>query len=406
MSYTNKKLNIFTLSGLIIGPILGSGVILLPPLLFNLIGNYSLIVWLIIAGLGFIFALIFGKLAILFPGDGGVSLATKNAMGKKYQLLTSFYLIFAVFFGPIAVLLTASSFIEQYFVGTHIAIITFGLYILTYLLLTIRIDFLGKLMLFITSLATVIFLISSIVILWQVENFVFTLPNFDIQNIGYSFLLVFWAIVGWEVIGNYSADVEDTKTLTYSVIFSAIIVSLVYILLASAICFGNFEYQEAGAFQLVWIIEPIFKEYSNIILMTITLFLCIGAIVLFIGGVARLISSLKLATYTSKHIKTGAPIGALNFLAIVHMITLTFVYLDIFNVSDLVAFADGFFIANALIGLVTAIILFDNGLLKYSAYILFILFFTILLFSNIFILLVLVALFLFTYFKKEQSSQL
>ena len=115
MHKNNKKLNTFTLSGLIIGPILGSGVILLPSMLYNKIGNYSLIIWAMILSLGFIFALIFGKLAILFPGDGGVSLATKEALGKKYQLLTSFYLICAVFFGPVAVLLIAGQFIKPYF---------------------------------------------------------------------------------------------------------------------------------------------------------------------------------------------------------------------------------------------------------------------------------------------------
>ena len=126
-----KKLNTFTLSGLIIGPILGSGVILLPSMLYNMIGNFSLIIWAIILSLGFIFALIFGKLAILFPGDGGVSLATKNALGKKYQLLTSFYLICAVFFGPVAVLLIAGQFIKPYFPDTSVVTLGFFIYLIT-----------------------------------------------------------------------------------------------------------------------------------------------------------------------------------------------------------------------------------------------------------------------------------
>ena len=131
----SKKLNTFTLSGLIIGPILGSGVILLPPLLYNNIGSFSLVIWFCILFLGFIFALVFGKLAILFPGDGGVSLATKEVMGKKYQLLTSFYLICAVFFGPVAVLLIAAQFIQEYFPNTSLVTLGFYIYILTYVLL-------------------------------------------------------------------------------------------------------------------------------------------------------------------------------------------------------------------------------------------------------------------------------
>ncbi len=160
MSKENKKLNTLTLSGLIIGPILGSGVILLPALLFNMIGNYSLIIWSLILFLGFIFALIFGKLAILYPGDGGVSLATKEVLGRKYQLLSSFYLIFAVFFGPVAVLLIAAMFIKPYFSNIPIEVLGFFIYILTYFLLLFRIDFIGKLMLIVSSTITIIFLLS------------------------------------------------------------------------------------------------------------------------------------------------------------------------------------------------------------------------------------------------------
>ena len=92
-----------------------------------------------------------------------------------------------------------------------------------------------------TKLITIIFLISSVNILINVNNFTFSLPSIEIKQIGYSFLLAFWAIVGWEVIGNYSKEAKDTKTLTNAVVFSAIIVSSVYFLVGLAICFGEFE---------------------------------------------------------------------------------------------------------------------------------------------------------------------
>ena len=395
-----KKLNTFTLSGLIIGPILGSGVILLPSMLYNMIGNFSLIIWAIILSLGFIFALIFGKLAILFPGDGGVSLATKNALGKKYQLLTSFYLICAVFFGPVAVLLIAGQFIKPYFPDTSVVTLGFFIYLITYALLLFRIDFIGKLMLIVSSAITIIFLISSINILLQTSNFSLLIPSIEFSQIGYSFLLAFWAIVGWEVIGNYSNEVKETKTLTNAVIFSAIIVSLVYILICLAILFGDFEKKGLESFKLIWLIEPIFKSYSNLILSSISLILCIGTLILFVGGVARLISSLKLSNYTSTHLSNKTPIGALNFLSMIYIITLILVYFEILSLDNLVAFADGFFIANAIIGLITAIVIFEKGFLKYCSILLTLVFFAILLFSNIFILMLIISLFIFTYLKK------
>ncbi|WP_162984569.1 APC family permease [Poseidonibacter antarcticus] len=398
MSHNSNRLNTFTLSGLIIGPILGSGLILLPPLLYNMVGNFSLIIWAIILTLGFIFALIFGKLAVLYKGDGGVSLATKEAMGKKYQLLTSFYLICAVFFGPVAVLIIAAEFIKPYFPNVSLELLGFFIYILTYLFLLIKINFLGKLMLIVSSVITLIFLISSINIILNINNFHFTLPTLSINEFGHSLIIVFWSIVGWEVIGNYSKEVEKTKTLTNAVKLSAIIISLVYILTAIAICFGDFPKDEE--FKLVWIIKPIFTDFSNAILATVSIILCIGTLILFVGGVARLISSLNLTTYTSKHLSNNTPIGALNLLSIIYIITLLLVYSKILTLDNLVAFADGFFIANAIIGLITAVILFEKGFLKISAIILSILFGIILLFSNIFIILVIFLLFLFTYLKK------
>ena len=402
MHQDNKKLNTLTLSGLIIGPILGSGVILLPAMLYNMIGNYSLVIWTAILSLGFIFALIFGKLAILFPGDGGVSLATKEALGKKYQLLTSFYLICAVFFGPVAVLLIAGQFVKPYFPDTSVVVLGFYIYLITYILLLLKIDFIGKLMLIVSSAITLIFLISSINILLQTSSFEFFIPSIESSQVGYSFLLAFWAIVGWEVIGNYSNEVKETKTLTNAVIFSAITVSLVYILICLAIVFGDFEHKNIDKFKLIWLIEPIFKSYSNMILSSISLVLCIGTLILFVGGVARLISSLKLTSYTSKHLSNKTPIGALNLLSLIYIITLILVYYKILTLDNLVAFADGFFIANAIIGLITAIVLFEKGFLKYCSIFLTLVFFVILLFSNIFILITIISLFIFTYLKKTQ----
>jgi len=403
---TSKKLNAFTLSGLIIGPILGSGVILLPPLIYNMVENYSLFVWLVILVLGFAFALIFGKLAILFPGEAGVSLATKEAMGEKYQLLTSFYLILAVFFGPVAVLLIAGDFIQEYFPSTNLSLLALGIYIITYCLLLVKIDFLGKLMLIVSTAVAAIFLVSSIFILVQTQSFSFVLPQVEIDKLGYSFLIIFWSIVGWEVIGNYSNDVKDTKTLKNAVVFSATAVSVIYFLITLAICFSDFPLKQTESFKLIWLIQPLFGAYSTIILASISLILCIGTLILFVGGVARLILALShkkanfLTRETSKYLKNGTPIGALNLLAAIHMITLYLVYEKVLNLDNLVAFADGFFIANAIIGLFTAIILFEKSFLKYSAFVLAFLFFIILLFSNIYILVTILLLFVFTYLKK------
>lgn len=100
----NKKIGPLLLSGLIIGPILGSGVILLPPLTYGKLGASSIWAWIIIMALGVVFALIFVKLSVLYPGDGGMTIAIEKALGKTPKLYASLLMIASVTFGPVAVI--------------------------------------------------------------------------------------------------------------------------------------------------------------------------------------------------------------------------------------------------------------------------------------------------------------
>lgn len=86
-----KKIGPFLLSGLMIGPILGSGIILLPPpLAYGKLGTGSIWSWVTIMGLGAIFAMIFSKLSILHPGDGGMTIAIEQAMGAVSNYMHRF----------------------------------------------------------------------------------------------------------------------------------------------------------------------------------------------------------------------------------------------------------------------------------------------------------------------------
>lgn len=394
----SNKLNTFTLSGLMIGPVLGTGIILLPPLIYNISHEYSLFIWGLILCCGLIFSLIFAKLSILYKGNEGASLATKNVLGVKYQKLTSFYLISAVCFGPVAVLLIGVEFIQGYFTSLNNINVGVIIYFIIFLLLLQRIKLIGLIMLIATSLTSLLLVYSSINILLETNTYEFNLFDIHFKDIGYSFLLAFWAIVGWEIIGNYSADVNESKTIKKAVLYSAIIVTIIYALIALAILFGDFK-NKKDTFELIWLLQPSFGTYSKIILSITSLTLSIGTLIMFIGGVARLITTLNISKVTSYKLKSGSPIGALTILALIHMFILYLVSIEILNISKLVAIADGFFIANAIIGLATAIKLFEKGFLKNSSYILISLFFLILLFSNIYILLFIVGLFLYTHFK-------
>lgn len=399
---TAKKLNAVTLAGLIIGPILGSGLVILPPLLYNETGTYSLIIWAAILTLGFLFAMVFGKLSTLYPGEGGVSLATEAALGKPFRKLTSFYLICAVLFGPVPVAMIAGEFLHNLIPALPVNASALCILLTTYGLLLIRLQFLGKLMLIISSTIAIIFASSAIAVLTGDIQPTLPLPAMSIPKLGHSFLVAFWAIVGWEVIGGYSKEVKRNTVFMHGVLIAAVAVFLIYSLVITAICFGPFEPQ---AFRSEQLIGVLFGAGAPLILSVVSILLCLATLILFIGNVSRLIASLQLTPYTSRHSKNGIPPGALNVLTAINLCIFALVHFKVFTLKSLVAIADGFFLANAIIGLVTSILLFRHGPLRNTALLLTLVFAGILCFSHPLVLTVIFTLLAYTVLLSRKQKQ-
>lgn len=399
----SKQLGEFTLAGMIIGPILGSGLVILPPLLYNETGNVCLIIWAAILTLGFMFAVVFGKLSSLYPGEGGASVATEVALGAHFRKLTSFYLICAVFFGPVAVSLIAGEFLHNLVPVLSVNASAVCILLSTFCLLLIRIQFLGKLMLAASSVIALIFVSSSVAVFTGDIKPDLVLPAISGPELGHSFLVAFWAIVGWEVIGGYSKEVKSNRCFMRGVVMGALVVSFVYALVIAAICFGPFGV-DGHLFRSEQLIGILFGEYSSGIVSSVSILLCLGTLVLFLGSIARLISSMKLTKCSSTHSKSGTPIGALSLLTGSNLLILGLVCFDLFNLKNLVAIADGFFLANAIIGLITAIVLFKNGALRVTALILTVVFLAILSFSKPGVLLAIVALLIYTCIQAKKGG--
>lgn len=378
-----KQLNTLTLSGLMIGPILGSGIILLPPLVYNLTGNLSLPVWLVMLLFGFTFALVLGDLSIKFPGDEGVTNAVKEAFSSKFKYLTSYYLISAVLFGPVAVYLIGAQFIEP-LLGLDVTTISFLMLLFVCFTLLCPIHFLGTVSLAVTTITGIILTLGSGAVLFGHETTFSLEAPFDFAAISRALLLAFWSIVGWEVVGNYSKEVLHPKTtIPRAVKMSAVVISVIYLMVICAIQFADLQDENA----ITAIISPLFGKSSGLIMGILSLMLCLSTVLLFVGGVARLIAGISASQTTpinllSRRLRNGAPLGAIIFLCAANAIVLLLVYLKIFNTEDLVALADGFFIANAAIALLAAYKLATNKIIRYTALTLGLLFGCILLTSH------------------------
>ncbi|EKD37777.1 MAG: Amino acid permease-associated protein, partial [uncultured bacterium] len=112
----------------------------------------------------------------------------------------------------------------------------------------------------------------------------------------------------------------------------------------------------------------------------LTLSLCTATYLLFVGGVARLIGALAREDFLPRILaasnREGAPVGAIVALTAVHLAVALAASWGAVTVETLVALADGFFIANATIGIAAAYKLFP-GLLPRLATLLLGLFFVV-----------------------------
>ncbi|WP_164931392.1 APC family permease [Longirhabdus pacifica] len=400
-----KKLNAIQLSGLIIGPILGSGIIILPPLIYEVAGEYAILSWVIIMIVNCFFAYLFGQLSMKFPGDAGVTQAIEAVFGKQIRMLASFFIIGAVCFGPIAVLLTAAQFLPNPFLSTEwTAFVLMGL---SLVILLRHVSFVGQLSFILSSISVILLFSGGLVSLVLEPKLVSMNTSFDLSSFGSSLLLLFWMVVGWEVIGNYSNEVKNTrKTIPRAITFSTITITVVCLIVAAAIQWSDIqgEYITVTA-----VLKPLFGSAANVIMGIVAPSLCLTGVILFIGGIARLIHSTgvenkwpKIFTYKTAN---AVPITGIIMLFTVHMFVFIFIFFDVLHVQQLVAIADAFFISNVLVCLLAAWKLFPSKKVKIMITIMCIVLFGILLFSSPYVLIVIVLLMCFFITKQVKENK-
>lgn len=380
-----KKIGWLLLSGLIIGPIMGTGIILLPPLVYEVAGVWALPAWVIMVGVSFLFAFIFSSLTILSPGDAGVANAIEKAFGAQIKLLASLYLIGAGLFGPAAVLLVGEKYGNP-FPTVEPALFALAIMPFCLFLLLRQITSLGRIALILSTVSSLILFVGGASCLLFYRKTEIVVQPFDTPTFGYTLLILFWIIVGWEVIGSFSGEVKDPKrSFLKAAIFSSIIIATVDIVVAAAVHYVDVAALGGGTLDMATILMPVFGRASRAVVGILALLLCINTYLAFVGGISRLTASLadsgQIAKFFGKRSKNSTPVSAILFIMSVHILLMVLLWLDILNIEILVAIADGFFITNALIGILAGMILFQSRWLKLTTLLLALFFAGILLFS-------------------------
>lgn len=385
-----KKIGPIRLSGLIIGPVLGSGIILLPPVAYKLMGSSAIYAWLLIMGLGIVFGYVFTRLSILSPGNEGVSIAIGRSLGPFYRELASNFIISAVCFGPVAVLMTAAVFIQKLLPWPEIRpeLISMMLLVFCGAILLKGLRIMSIITLVLSTLTAAMLVAGSIHALMFSSQWVMPEPIPSVSSFGFTLLLLFWAIVGWEIVGNYVEDVENPrKTLLQGMKIGMGVITGTYLLVSLAMQNLRIDGAAPSAPDAVLIMTPLFGKLAAPAIGLIASGLCIATYLMIVGGISRLIQAKaetgRMPALFIKMNGSGTPVAAIAALATVHTLMTVLLYSGLLHMEDLVTTANVFFIGNAVLGLTAAFRLMNGKALRVFIGILILTFCLMLLFSDI-----------------------
>lgn len=406
---SSKKLGPYTLSGLIVGPILGSGIIIIPPIIYEILKDYSIFAWIVMMIIGGIFAYFASKLCLKFPGDSGLTEVVGHSFGKQFKDLNAYYLLIALAMGPLVVIMVAGTYLSNSLSG-----LSFGpefysgiLMLIGGYVLSRNISCIGKISMAISTIISTILVLGSLfTILFFRKEDLFTSHVITTVDVGYSFLIMFWSIIGWEILGNYSLEVENPeKTIPKAAIISVLAMSVVYLLVAGAL--QVLDVSKLGLLNpvsgLSLILYPLFGNYSQLILSITITGLCLCSFLMLIGGASRLIYAQaesevfpEIFKYRSK---TNAPVYGISLLLLTNFLTLFAVYLKIVSLTDIIAAVNAFLIINIVMAAISSLKVFEKTVEKGFSIILSISFIGMFLFSSKIVMVIIFIMFFITFAK-------
>jgi basic amino acid/polyamine antiporter, APA family len=239
-----KALGFWTLTALVAGNVIGSGVFLLPSALAHF-GSIGIISWALVSVGAIALALVFAKLARIHPAVGGPYAYCREAFGDFVGFQVAYNYWIALWVGNAAVVVALVGYVSffwpaiNYNHGLAFFVAAFFLWLIT-AINVIGMRPAGVIQLVTTILKLIPLFVIAIVGLFFIHPHYLTKFNVShYSNFGAltaAAALAFWSFVGMESATVPADDVENpTKNIPRATIIGTLIAALIYILGAVAI---------------------------------------------------------------------------------------------------------------------------------------------------------------------------
>ena len=320
--------------------VLGSGVLVLPGLAAQIAGPASLVAWVALSIISYPLGYTFASLSARRPESGGVYSFARESLGPGAASAVGLLFILWYVTGAPVVTVIAASYLAYAFPLTRTEIfliaglLTLGAFLVNYrgIVVSSRVQ-LAVIVAIVGLLITAVVASAPSV---TPTNFTPFFPNGYVP-IGVSAALIFWSYLGYENVSNVAEEFKNPeKDFHRSILFSVIVIGLLYISVAVAII-GTRAYAAAGS------IAPFAVMLSNALGIYGAVGTAILAVIIIFGTMNAYTTGISRVIYaTAKdrglprlldriNIKTQVPDRSLMLLLGLSWITLLLFYF--FNVD-------------------------------------------------------------------------
>jgi basic amino acid/polyamine antiporter, APA family len=239
-----KKLGLFTLTSLVAGNMIGSGVFILPADLAR-IGSISLLSWLFTAAGAFLLALTFSKLSSLMPKTGGPYVFAHAAFGDFIGFQTAYVYWISIWAGNAAVAVALMGYLKVFFPFLANPVLETALaigFVWVVTLINLRGVYLAGLVQLITTCLKFIPLLMIGIFGWFYFHPEYLTMHFNVTGtsnfpaLSNAATLTLWAFIGLESATVPADSTENpARNIPLATLFGTLIATVIYIASSTAI---------------------------------------------------------------------------------------------------------------------------------------------------------------------------
>ena len=345
-------------AGLMLNIVVGAGLLALPGLVVESVGNHALWAWVVCAIVAIPLLSVFIIMGRRFPNAGGIAHFSEMAFGSAAYIIASFIFLGAVAFGLPAIALTGGYYISEIMQG-HPAFYAALLILAAALFHLVSTEIAGKISTIIASGILLSLLILVAIGFYAIDwsNAGENMPpilEVRIDQAFLPFMMIFFAFTGWEVAASTSEEFKNpNRDFPRAMIMSFAAACLMYFAMAFVVqntaITGSYESSFAS------IAKTVFGESGEIAVSVLAAVIVFANLMGAIWAVSRMVLSLGREDYLPLKLQTtgnGSPVHAVLITSCVLLAVLTTDWLGILDISKMLSIAgQNFLILYGITGL-------------------------------------------------------